>query len=71
MCLTHARPWFTATHVVPLCYSTGRAAVELALGVRENTMNVRELRQSSPKTPVPPVLLGGSQGVPKARSVVN
>ena len=36
---------------VSLCYSTSRAAVELALVLRKHGLNVRELRQSSPNSP--------------------
>jgi hypothetical protein len=48
--------------VVALCYSTSRAAVELALVMSEHAQRAR-VQTVLAEFPGPPVLLGGSQGV--------
>ena len=52
--------------VVSLRYSTSRAAVELALEMKEHGERARAQTVLA-EFPGPPVLLGGSQGVLKAR----
>ena len=56
--------------VVALCYSTSRAAVELALNVRKH-LGGPSAQTVLAEFPGPPVLLGGSQGVPSANGVVD
>ena len=54
--------------VVALCYSTSRAAVELARKMKKH-MGRPRAQTVLAEFPGPPVLLGGSQGVPSAGSV--
>ena len=61
------RPWFTATVVVSLCYSTGQAAVELARKMREHIERARAQTVLA-EFPGLSVLLGGAQGVPMAHA---
>ena len=53
-----------------LCYSTSSGSVELARSMRTH-LRVASSDRSSTTTPNSPVLLGGSQGVPRACRVVN
>ena len=52
-----------------LCYSTSRAAVELARKMKKH-MGRPRAQTVLAEFPGPPVLLGSSQGVPKSSSVV-
>lgn len=54
--------------VVALCYSTSRAAVELALDMSEHAERARAQTVLA-EFPDSPVLLGVSKGVPRAKGV--